>query len=226
MANRRGIRAPRQNWRRGRRRPSRWIDCNSTQASAGAVGAGSIIIQAGTPAESAAGYRELVVGDIDTEWADANEVLVERVVGDISMSGYDILSSLTDETELLALAQSWVSMGPLTRIGLVVVEDVDDSETSITVPSLFEFDDVQDTEWMWLFQLGSPNETHVQVDETNDAGVRMWTHDLHIDVRVKRKLGRRDRLLLVHEFALRGAAFLGEHSVSVHPLLRCLVTTK
>lgn len=222
MANRRPIRAPRQGWRRGRRRPSRWIDCFSSVSTAGSLGTSSLALSASSPADVAASYRELLVGNSDTEWADANEVLVERIVGQISLSGADAI----DNASAAVLYGNWEFLLPVVRLGLLVVEDMDQSANPLLVPSLLNADDLQDAEWMWLFQLGSPNETHIALDTVNEATVRTWTHDVQLDVRVKRKLGRRDRLLLVQDWSLRGAAYTGDHTVTLHPLLRGLVTTK
>lgn len=224
MANRRPIRAPRQGWRRGRRRPTRWVDCFSSNIASGASGAiGGGSISPGVDTGIASSYRELVVGDLDTEWADANEVLVERIVGQISLSGTDTDTTIAD---IGSLPGRWGFLIPAVRLGLVVVEDVDDSSGPLDLPALFNADDLQDAEWMWLFQLGSPNETHLAFDTSISSAVRTWTHDVHLDVRVKRKLGRRDRLVLVQEWAVRATAFGDSHTVGVHPLLRCVVSTK
>lgn len=212
----------------GRRRPVRWIDAFSAAMqlagepptpNPGVVPPGSI-----TPAATlyTADYRELVVGDIDTEWADANEVVVERLVGDITVKGRD---SLPGVDSLFQVATSFIGMSTMVRMGIVLVEDVDDSPTAINPPSLWEADDLADGEWLWLWQLGSPNEQHM-LFEPADQLIRVWSHDYHLDLRVKRKLGRRDRLVLCHEFVHVGPTFNGEHAVDVQPLLRCLVSTK
>lgn len=232
MANQRPIRAPRQRWRRGRRRPVRWIDAFSAplaldasgDAIAGAMPAGPIVpgglgVSAGDL--YTVDYRELVVGDIDTEWADANEVVLERLVGDITLGGVDSLSAPE------GIVGSYNSLRTLVRMGIVLLEDVDEQTTSTEKPpSLWTADDLADGEWLWLMQIGSPNQEHMETDATGEVYTRLWNHDFHLDVRVKRKIGRRDRLVLCHEFALPAPVLVGTHAVSVHPLLRALVSTK
>jgi len=208
----------------GRRRPVRWIDAFSagvTQTveggfTTGVMPPGSIVPAAGP---STLNFRELVVGDLDTEWADANEVLLERVVGDIRVSGYDIANF-----ERLG-GVAWNQLQTLVRMGIVLVEDTDEDSTP-EPPGLWTADDLADGEWLWLWQLGSPQNEHVQVDDVNAECIRVWNHDYHLDLRVKRKLGRRDRLVLCHEFVMVGGVFLAEHAVDVQPLLRALVSTK
>lgn len=209
----------------GKRRPVRWIDAFSatipldagSEPITGTLGVGGILPGTGP---STLDYRELVVGDIDTEWADANEVLVERLIGDIHVFGCSTVPSPVE-----GLEGHWGQMHPLVRMGILLCEDVDEDSTP-NPPSLWEVDDLADGEWMWLNQLGSPNESHMQFDPNAEQYQRAWSHDIHLDLRVKRKLGRRDRLVLCHEWALPAIALLGSHSVSVFPQLRCLVSTK
>lgn len=234
MANQRPIRAPRGRWRRGRRRPVRWIDALSAplvfselgNAEPGALGGGSIFPAGfGVTAGDlySVSYRELIVGDIDTEWADANEVVLERLVGDIHVRGVESVGVPPEDT----IISHWNELSTLVRMGIVLIEDVDEqTATDQKPPSLWSADDLADGEWLWLWQLGSPQENHVYIDETDEVVQRVWCHDYHLDLRVKRKLGRRDRLVLCHEFAVPAPTLVGTHSVSVYPLLRQLVSSK
>lgn len=217
----------------GRKRPVRWIDAFSAPGASTITEAGADptpnpgVVDAGGiypfTSFTSVDWRELVVGDLDTEWADANEVVVERLVGDIRVAGRELFSSVDN---LVSLAPRWIGMPPLVRMGIVLVEDVDDAASSYDPPSLWQPDDLADGEWLWLWQLGSPNEAHMQLDEGASTALRVWTHDYHLDLWVKRKLGRRDRLVLCHEWAHVGPTFSGDRAIDVQPLLRCLVSTK
>jgi len=124
------------------------------------------------------------------------------------------------------MATSWITLPTLVRMGIVLVKAVDDSAAAVNPPSLWEADDLADGEWLWLWQLGAPTESHVFYDSETYAVTRMWAHDYHLDLRVKRKLGRRDRLVLCHEWVHVGSTYVGDRGIDVQPLLRCLVSTK
>jgi len=198
----------------GRRRPVRWIDAFSANSVSndGTVTAGSI---GPSVASSTQWYRELVVGDIDTEWADANEVVVERLVGSVGLACGSVL-----EATLPYAASN--RLLPICRLGLLVVEDVDEG-AAFSPPSLWQTDDIQDGEWMWLHQVRAWDKPHIIWD-----GADVWMlahHDIRIDLRVKRKLGRRDKLVLCHDFRYVGN-MPSLATVDVQPYLRCLVSTK
>lgn len=216
--NRRPFRRP--PWRK--RREVRWVDGNSAvvNSATGLLPAASILPV--TTGEATVNYRELLVGDIDGEWADSDQVLLERLVGDICIHGRDLVP-VTGEGAADIYAAG-LQLMPVVRMGLVLIEGVDESVTAPTAVGMWENDDIADGEFLWTKQLRCASEAHVQSDVDNM--VRIWCEDIHLDVRVKRKLGRRDRLVLIHEFTLVGSAFVGTHSIDVQPLLRAVLSTK
>jgi hypothetical protein len=201
----------------------RWIDGFSAtllETSVGEVPPGSLV-----PGElvATANYREMVVGDLDTEWADANEVVVERIVGDVRVA--------TSRTGLgssspVILAQRL----PVVRMGLLVLEETVSPATAAPpeAPSLWNNDDLQDAEWMWLHQVAF-DVVQIVPDTGPQPGpygsMHSWSH-FHLDVRVKRKLGRRDALVMCHTWATVGPLDGSIVTVDVQPMLRVLVSTK
>jgi len=194
MANRRPIRAPRQGWRKGRRRPTRWVDCFSTGLSSGGLRGhpwnALVTVVAGT--ESPSTLREIISGDLDTEVLDRQEVRIDRVVGDLHF--------MQQETGPGALG---LVAPTVVRVGLIVEEDsTRPPATPITSAeySLWENDDIQRLEWMYLEQVPLVHDETGE-DSANDVLYyrRYWS--THLDVRVKRKLGKADRLWLVMSYA-------------------------
>lgn len=195
MANRRPIRAPRQGWRRGRRRPTRWVDCFST----GLNTAGSLrghpwspLVAPAAGGESPSTLREVISGDLDTSFLDRQEVRVDRIVGDLHFFQNE------QGSPALALVAPTV-----VRIGLIVEEDTTrNPATGITFDeySLWENDDLQRLEWMHLQQLALTQDTSVG-DPGNDQAFHRRYWSTHLDVRTRRKLGKADKLWLVMSYA-------------------------
>jgi len=236
MANQRPIRAPRGKWRRGRRRPVRWIDGFTAvpavvEAGPPATTTGylpdALVLPQGT-ATSSINYRELIVGNLDTEWSDDNNVLLERLVGELSFK-LNLWNNFTNANRLL---ENFNSFSPVVRLGVVLIEDIDEGNaTPPEPPSLWQADDIADGEWLWSHQFRAWQHFEYRPDPASVTAAYVHAlHDIHIDLRVRRKIGRRDRLILCHSWAFVGAppAELDEFAISLelHPLLRVLVSTK
>lgn len=240
MANQRGIRRGKIPFRaRRRRRPTRWIDCASAsilnlgppepgepdtfvpgQLSNLTVG---LMGESGTQgaAQSAA---ELIVGDGDTWWADDNEVRVERIVGNLTFEA----SARATYLDLIGNANLRFKqmLVPVVRFGLLVVAE-EDEEVVALPPSLHEHDDLEETQWLYLYQGTGGTGIQWTYEETEIWVVRHCIWDVPIDIRVKRKLSRRDRLVMVYEHGF--LAGIPSTSISAHVSLihqlRCLVST-
>jgi len=196
MANNRPIRAPRQGWRRGRRRPTRWIDCFSTGQTSVGLNRGYpwnlLVAPALGGGESVSTLREIISGDLDTTILDRQEVRIDRVVGDLHF--------FQKEQGVPALG---LVSPTVVRVGLIVEEDsTRPAATPITSDeySLWENDDLQRLEWMYLEQV-VPTFHEVTLHEGDNEAVYETYWSTHLDVRVRRKLGKSDKLWLVMSYA-------------------------
>jgi len=238
MANHRPIRRGRIPFRR--RRPTRWIDCGSvgllnlgpTEPGTPDIfvpgqltGYGVDVMGSGGTGGATSGAIELLVGDGDTWWADANEVRLERVVGSIALQ----VSARALEADLAGNTNYWLTrMCPIVRFGLLVVAE-EDEEVVALPPSLHESDDLEESQWLWLHQTQGGVGIQWAFENASDLYLqRQAVVDIPIDVRVKRKISRRDRLCLVHEYGWFAGAVAEDISASVRFVhqLRCLVSTK
>lgn len=189
MANRRPIRAPRQGWRRGRRRPTSWHDCFSVGSPF--VGGFSgcpwepLSTPGVLPGPAVITTREIIAGDIDARYLDREEVRIDRIVGDI---GFYTAS---------AVDAAPVALPPVVRWGLVLEEDPQDVSTTITTQGydLWSSTPLGDLEWMHLSEPKiCPNPVALPGDSVTLR--EFYWHD-KVDVRVRRKLGKTDRVWLV-----------------------------
>lgn len=204
MANQRPIRRGRIPFRRRARRPASWHDAlsTSTLGQPGKPWAPLNNVAAGIPTLT---MRELLVGNVDAQYLDREEVRVDRIVGDLSFYAW---RQYSDHTAYVG------DVPPVVRWGLVVEEDPKDEDFATTTPtvgnsrySLWDAGDLAQTEWMYL------SEPHLQRDSafwegTDTNIVATWRSHEHVDIRVKRKLGKADRLWLVmtHANGVEGGA--------------------
>lgn len=177
MANNRPIRTPRSpRWRRGkffpRRAPVRWIDCNSHQRDECGISPTNIAC------EPQASPRELLVGDLDFDWSDRNEVLVDRIVGTIT---FNVQSFATNN----------IPYPTIVRFGILATEETDRVYNPI---DLFDPESLEEYQWMWLQQLSIPyNGENIDGDTTvrSDAII-----DVPLDIHTRRKIGKKDSVVL------------------------------
>lgn len=194
MANQRPIN--RRPWRRApwrkSRRPASWHDANSTGSLGGGVFGGAwatLEAPSVVPGSAVSTLRELIVGDIDGLYLDREEVRIDRLVGDIEF----YTSSSLDAAP--------VALPPVVRFGLVVEEDPRDSGTSYPVDAYNLWDPavLKDAEFMYLEQ--PVRELSNPPLPGDSVTYREFYWHSHLDVRVKRKLGKADRLWLVMSYA-------------------------
>lgn len=155
----------------------------------------------------------IISGEFDVEdWADEQEITVDRVIGDIALSG------------AVTFAGGASYPCPLyIRLGLIVSEDLsDDPAASDPTRGLFDQTDLQEAEWMWLTQI-VPTPVYSQ-----SAGVWLYNENIHVDLRNRRKIGQKDVLFLYGAYAI-DTADNGRVTVfnirEVHNL-RCIMMSK
>lgn len=186
MANQRPIRrAPFPRWKRGRRRPTRWIDGNSNQLATANCGTVISNLQC-EPTDP----RELLVGDLDIDWSDKNEVTIARIVGSIALAGNSVRTN-----------SAGAPYHVLVRMGILVTEDTDRVYNAI---DLSDPESLEEFEWMWLHQQvldmdGFASGGDALGAETTWAATKA---NIPVDIRVKRKLGKKDSLVLFAQHAL------------------------
>lgn len=191
------------------RRPVRWIEGNSSAGVEELPETTSFTLTPtlDTSLWPTAGGTELIFGDDDLDWMDKNEATIERVVGDISLVGFGLYDS-----PLNIVTQAYY------RLGILVVEEVEDISTWVP-PSLWDREAVEEYEWMWLKQgLLKPAFAPLVT-----ADYRLWYNDeLHLDLRVKRKMGKKDHLVILGQFGLGGTPLVGTVGFTCSHLLRVL----
>lgn len=179
--NRRPWRRP--PWRRAAKRPVRWLDANSNRTLEPPW------YTAGGPSPLPNQGKVLLWGDDDLEWMDSNEVLLMRLVGSISY-GFTVESRPTDTF--------WGIYGPpVLRAGILVCEELDSQGGRPTL-DLFDPEVLEEYEWMWLHQAG---EYTAGSQIANGSSVfNAYRTDIPLDLRVRRKLGKKDAVVLYNQW--------------------------
>lgn len=181
MANTRPIRRGRIPFRRGKRwlskalHPVRWLDCNSSQGNPLLQCEQTTHDQLCTPQAP----LELLVGDLDWDWSDASEVRIDRIVGTLSWS----VRFQSDASDLGSGAALML------RFGILATEETDRVYQTI---DLWDPESIEEYEWMWLGQ-------HTLAPDW-DGLEAIWKSsksiDIPLDVRTRRKLGKKDSVVL------------------------------
>jgi len=196
----------------GQRRPVRWIEGNSSHGVEPLPVANgfSLTPTLDTSLWPTAGGTELIFGDEDLDWMDANEATTERIVGNIDVLG----------ANLLADGSNYVRAA-LFRLGLITVQEVEDISTWVP-PSLWDREALEEYEWMWLYQ-----GTVVMTNPGGDTNGNNLFGSAHIDVdsSIRRKIGKKDHIVLLGQFALTGA-LTSDLVISAYHCLRVLFKTK
>lgn len=208
MANQRPIRrAPFPRFRRRRRRPQRWIEGNSAISATEfpCTVQGSLVqCLPDTP------VRVLLDGDADWEWADRSEVVVDRIVGSLTW-------------RLFMDNEPGPTVVPfLVRYGVLALEETEDTYPTI---DLFDREAIEEYQWMWIDQFSVSGMNNVQYDDPNDPATAfvLTTYDTKLDIATRRKLGKKDRVVLYAQFHYMGGNETNVHSIQVVPLLRTII---
>lgn len=216
MANNRPInrrpwrRAP---WRGKSRRPVRWVELNCSERGGletCEVNSNVAVCNTPDPSLRTAGVLELWSGDFDAEYADDGNVVVERIVGDISLGGISLMGG----------GQFVV---PYVRLGMLAVEEVE-SVATWDPPDLFAREDLEEFEWMWLYGTDFKGNWVPTLSGEATQGMR-YGDTIHLDLRVKRKLGKKDSIVMIAQFGTLGP-LVGSVNVGYFHTLRGLFSTK
>jgi len=136
-----------------------------------------------------AGLLELWDGDADAEYSDDSTVLLERIVGDISLRGRTIPDPAEGTWQL-----------PYCRMGILAVEEVE-TITDKGV-NLWNREVLEEYQWLWLWQTCWPELSFSRPPTTSE---HLYYGDaVHVDCRVRRKLGKKDHLVMLSQLAVVG----------------------
>jgi len=192
MANQRPIRRGKIPFKRGGRwhdRPKRWAaSTDSLETTSGGLISAVIPYVANEDVTGSEPIASLLSGEFDVAtWADEQEIRVDRIVGSIGIGGRVLLDSSAEAPAPIVV-----------RLGMIVSEDVTADLTADNPRrKLFDQNDLQEAEWMWLHQ--------VVLEPTvypGDASRVNYTYNLPIDIRNRRKIGQKDYLFLYSQFAI------------------------
>lgn len=161
-------------------------------------------------------------GAIDVEpWADAQDVTVDRIVGDIILYGYAVQPAAPS-----AYQNSMHS--PIVKLGVLL-----DQELSGTPPAglqevpehdLWSQEDLEDLPWMWLQSVMPEQNGFSYVSPTTGTGFYTFRENIHVDIGVRRKLGGRDALNLYASWSSPAPDF--NTQVLLFADLRCILMSK
>jgi len=202
MANQRPIRRGRfPRFRRGRRRPTKWLDANSSTVLDTNICWPDVISPQCEPTAPVV----LISGDIDLDIFDS-DVTFDRLVGNLNLTGY-IASEATAES-------LWY------RFGILAVEDTDGLYQTI---DLWDRESVEEYEWMWIEERIVPRTGFFTA-----AGSALQLFDLSIplDIKTRRKLGKKDAIVLysqIKDFIGAGSAVI---SINQSHLMRAIAMSK
>lgn len=150
------------------------------------------------------------MGDLDMDWSDKSEVTLARIVGDISLYG----SSQQEPPANLPYPL-------IVRFGLLVTEDTD----RVYIPiDLWDPESLEEFEWMWLSEQIIPSEIF-SFSEASGNSLSAGSVTTHLDVGVKRRLGKKDSLVLYSQIKLMAPSPAG-YTVNARYTyqLRCVMT--
>lgn len=213
----------RRPWRRApwkkNARPFRWISLNAgrTLVSTGVASVGWLF----SPAATGGVQPEIVLaaGQTDVEpWADNQEITIDRIVGQVTVSGTALANFSEVPPALYAPAVEY-------RLGMLVQEEGD--ATSAPFINLFDDEHLEDFEWMWLYQ-GVPANWNYQSTSAAEVGSWGFTETIPLDLRVRRKLGQTDSLLLYAQYVRSFDANIASDLINIDGghLLRSIFMSK
>jgi len=158
-----------------------------------------------------AGLLELWDGDADAEYSDDSTVLLERMVGDIDVRGRVIPDPVEGTWQL-----------PVIRMGILALEEVE----TVTDKglNLFNRENLEEFQWLWLWQSWFPGLSFSRPPTTSE---HLYFGDaVHVDCRVRRKLGKKDHLIMLSQLAVVGGFAGSTVSVEYAHNLRGVFTVR
>lgn len=207
--NRRPFR--RRPWAKGKKRPTRW------NASTNSINEDFATLNTQVPLETASGVPPLAIiadGQLDVEpWADDQEVTVDRIVGSLLFWGWSEA----------ALAGHQAPIDVILKLGIVLNEELTAEDPApIVNRRLFDQEDLEDTEWMWLHAVHlTPAVTIVNAE---GLVAYRYSYTLPIDLRNRRKIGQRDELALYAAANPTASGF--DFSIQSYTDVRCILMSR
>lgn len=172
--------------------PVRWLDCNSTQGQPEPATCGTNPLY--VSCEPLASPVELLVGDLDWDWSDTSEVRIDRIVGTMSWSYVSSSDSMSSPPLPLLL-----------RFGILATEDTDRVYQTI---DLFDPEALEEYSWMWLHQSVAYGNSFIN-GAAQDFFSFAGSLDTQLDIRTRRKLGKKDSIVLYAQTKLVAPAPAG-----------------
>lgn len=182
---------------KGARRPVSWFDGSTT-------GMGTLPessdCQEVTKAYTCGKHVFAILQKVDIEHLDRDEVLVERVIGTI------VTNVAPLDNAIGGFDPNWTAV----RYGMLVVEEVEDLSTW-PIPDLRDPEDLKDYEWMWL-HMSTPYQMEAWTTQGSAPNLSSYVsasltrHAVNFDIRVKRKIGKSDSLVMVRHFGVPSSA--------------------
>jgi len=187
MANQRPIRRGKIPFFRRKKRPTRWL--GYSQAAVGNDGeVDSLLVPLASTSTLNPPILVVIDGGADVApWADETEVTLDRVVGSILTQFVRVLDPGTPNL-VEEMHQAFC------RYGLLVAEETEEGAPPPAV-NLFDSDVVEAYEWMWIQDV-VPEESSTSIVMGDDSVVTTNLTRTPLDVRVRRKIGPKDQLLL------------------------------
>lgn len=170
--------------------PTRWLDANSTQGVVETCGTQPIYLSCNPLASPV----ELLVGDQDWDWSDSSEVRIDRLVGTMSWTYSYANDASTDPILPLIL-----------RFGILATEDTDRVYQTI---DLFDPESLEEFQWMWLEQRTAFDQPYIRGDSP-PFSIYNGAVDIPLDIRTRRKLGKKDSVVLYAQTKLVAPAPTG-----------------
>lgn len=202
MGNRPINRRPwrRKPWGKRSQRPKRWNAVTLSRTGEGASVPDFVTVSLATAALPP--VLTLVSGQIDVEpWADEQEVLLDRVVGSITLGA----TAFWDSGDIIS------SPSPFVKLGLLVNEEISQEVGSLPMLDMWDQETMEDYEWMWMW---SGYLEHITTRLlTGTQYLTEYNLKIDIDLRNRRKIGQSDELNLYGSFA--PAYFHGDYIPSV-----------
>lgn len=171
-------------------RPRKWIEGNSH----GAASLETCLLEGTDMSCTPADPRVVLAGDQDIEWADRDEVRVDRILGTVNVGAWFQDTS--------ASPFSFEPKPIIVAFGLLCVEDTDNLFQTI---DLFDRESVEEYEWMWLERRQMEvSHTFIKMDDEY-TGTVFHTLVMDWDVRTRRNLGKKDNVVLYSQWGWSSA---------------------
>lgn len=203
----------RRPWRKkpwGKKRPTRWN--SSTNGATDGLALNTTVLPGGLTPGGEPPLAIIADGQIDVEpWADEQEVTIDRIVGSVCFTGYSRSASI-----------SFNPRNVLLKMGIVLNEELS-GDGSLVTRNLWDQEDLEDTEWMWLKCFAVEPKAY-SGDYVNGTGYFHYATTVDIDLRNRRKIGQKDELALYASYVVTASDY--EVQLLSYTDLRCILMSR